>query len=215
MDFWTRLEQLRESCNVLEHPFYQRWSAGELTKHELAHYAGEYHHAVVALAAASQNCAELVDPQLEKDLRKDLDAHAREEQSHIALWEDFTRAVGGETAHDPNPQTLQCAREWVGDGERPLLDSLVALYAIESGQPAIAATKRAGLKAHYGIDEGPATAYFDLHEHLDVKHAQAARGLIEERLAGADEQRLLDRAERVLRANWTLLDGVEIAALAA
>ena len=215
MDFWTRLEQLRESCNVLEHPFYQRWTAGELSKRELAHYAGEYHHAVVALAAASQNCAELVDPQLEKDLREDLDAHTLEEQNHIALWEDFTRAVGGETGQDPNPQTLQCAKEWAGDGERPLLDSLIALYAIESAQPAISATKRAGLKAHYGIDEGPATAYFDLHEHLDVKHAQAARELVEERLAGADEQRLLNQAERVLRANWTLLDGVERDALAA
>ncbi|MGH2879209.1 MAG: CADD family putative folate metabolism protein, partial [Solirubrobacteraceae bacterium] len=65
------------------------------------------------------------------------------------------------------------------------------------------------------IDEGPATAYFDLHEHLDVKHAQAARELVEERLAGADEQRLLNQAERVLRANWTLLDDVEMDALAA
>lgn len=215
MDFWTRLEQLRESCNVLEHPFYQRWSAGELSRQELAHYAGEYHHAVVALAKASQNCAELVDPQIEANLRQDLGAHAREEHNHIELWEDFTRALGGQAAQDPNPQTLECAQEWVADGQRPLLDSLIALYAIESGQPQISATKRAGLKAHYGIDEGPATAYFDLHEHLDVEHAQAARELIEERLEGADEQRLLDQAERVLRANWLLLDGVEMAAAGA
>ena len=51
MDFWTKLENLRSECNVLEHPFYQRWTAGDLQASELAHYAGEYHHAVVALAA--------------------------------------------------------------------------------------------------------------------------------------------------------------------
>jgi len=215
MDFWTRLEALRAQRNVLEHPFYQRWSAGELSKDELAHYAGEYHHAVVALAQASSSAAELVDPLTEPALHRSLQAHAEEEQSHIALWEDFTDAVGGQEAQTPNSQTVACCEAWAGDTKRPLLDTLVALYTIEAGQPAISATKREGLKAHYGIQEGPATAYFDLHEHLDVEHAQAARELIEERLDGADEQRLLDQAERVLLANWTLLDGVQMAALAA
>ena len=30
-DVWERIEQARERWNVLDHPFYQRWSAGELT----------------------------------------------------------------------------------------------------------------------------------------------------------------------------------------
>src|SRR6476661_5648690 len=53
-----RLDQARSACNVLEHPFYQRWTAGELTAGELALYAGEYRHAVVALARASQLAAD-------------------------------------------------------------------------------------------------------------------------------------------------------------
>ena len=48
MDLWTRLEQARTRWNVLEHPFYQRWSRGELTRGELAAYAGQYRHAVRA-----------------------------------------------------------------------------------------------------------------------------------------------------------------------
>jgi pyrroloquinoline quinone (PQQ) biosynthesis protein C len=95
------------------------------------------------------------------------------------------------------------------DPERDLLPSLVALYAIESAQPAISETKRDGLTTHYGIQPGPGTAYFDLHATLDGEHAEEDRELIVEMVDGADEDALVAESERVLRANWHLLDGVE------
>jgi pyrroloquinoline-quinone synthase len=205
MDFWSRIEQVRARWNVLEHPFYERWSRGELAREELAAYAGEYHHAVVALADASAAAARSADPAA----RGELERHAAEEEAHVELWDDFARAVGGAPAPEPAPETAACVRAWAGDPDRPLMHGLVALYAIESGQPQLAATKRAGLAAFYGIEEGPATAYFDLHAELDREHAAAERALIEPRLAGADEEALIAQAETVLRANWELLDGVE------
>jgi pyrroloquinoline-quinone synthase len=205
MDFFDRLEDVRARWNVLEHPFYTRWSAGELTREELAHYAGEYHHAVVALADGAARAAESA----EAPLRAELEAHAREEHSHVALWREFADAVGGTPSVDPAPETKACASAWSGEAGRELLPSLVALYAIESGQPAISATKRDGLQRFYGFDEGPATAYFDLHESLDVEHAAAERALIESRLTDADADALLAEAEAVLSANWKLLDGVD------
>src|SRR6266487_3883461 len=63
MDLWTRLEQARAACNVLEHPFYQRWSRGELEREELAAYAGQYRHAVVALAEAAAGAARTAPPE--------------------------------------------------------------------------------------------------------------------------------------------------------
>ena len=84
------------------------------------------------------------------------------------------------------------------------------MYAIESGQPAISETKRAGLVEHYGAEPGSdATAYFDLHAVRDVEHAAYERALIEPLLDDADVDALLAEAEGVLRANWELLDGVE------
>jgi hypothetical protein len=56
---------------------------------------------------------------------------------------------------------------------------------------------------------GAATASFDLHAKLDVEHAAAERALIEPRLDGADRGELVAEAERVLKANGELLDGVE------
>jgi len=207
MDFFAELDTVRDRWNVLEHPFYTRWSAGELTRDELALYAGQYRHAVAGLARASANTAAVAG---EGDLRRALQGHAAEEASHVELWDRFAAAVGGDVAAAPAPETVACAEAWAGDGERPLLDSLVAMYAIESAQPAIAETKREGLVAHYGFaPESDATLYFDLHATLDVEHAAQERALIEPRLDGADEQALLVEAESVLRANWELLDGVE------
>lgn len=204
MDFWSRFEETRARWNVLEHPFYQRWANGQLTRDELAVYAGEYRHAVVGLARASANAAALAGA----DERPGLEHHAVEEASHIDLWDGFMEAVGTEPRDEPAPESVACGEAWAGDG-RDLLETLVAMYTIESSQPAISETKAAGLRSFYGIGDGPGIAYFALHAELDKEHAASARALIEPRLDGADVDALIGEAEAVLRANWALLDGVE------
>jgi pyrroloquinoline-quinone synthase len=204
VDFWSRLDAVADRNDVLRHPFYTRWSEGALTREELALYSGQYRHAVQALAGAAAGAARAAEPRLQGQL----EAHAAEERSHVALWDQFVDAVGGDRGAAPRSETAACAAAWAGEDERPLLESLIALYAIESAQPAISATKRAGLERFYGIG-GAGAAYFELHEQLDVEHATAARELIDARLEDADADALIAEAERVLRANWELLDGVE------
>jgi pyrroloquinoline quinone (PQQ) biosynthesis protein C len=198
MRLFDDLDAVRERWNVLNHPFYTRWSEGTLTRDELAHYSGQYRHAVVALAEAARHAAAL-EPALA--------AHAAEEAEHVALWDGFVEAVGGDSAAAPEPETAACARAWAKQGS--LLETLVGIYAIEAAQPAISATKAAGLRDRYALDVPEATAYFDLHERLDVEHAAQGRAFIAARLADADQGELVARAEEVLRANWELLDGVE------
>jgi pyrroloquinoline-quinone synthase len=192
MQLFDRLAAVRSRWNVLEHPFYRRWSSGELTAEELSFYAGEYRHAVVALADAASAA--------------DAD-HAEEERAHVELWDRFAAAVGASEAVDPLPETRECVAAWTAG--RDALEGLAILYAIESAQPAISRTKLDGLVRHYGVGEGPATEYFALHAELDEEHAAHSRRLIEERLDAADGERLVAAAERALRGNWALLDGVE------
>ena len=192
MDLFERLEPIQERWDVLKHPFYSRWERGELSAGELAHYAGQYRHAVVALADAAATAGE----------------HAEEEAAHVDLWDDFARAAGGDPEVPVAPETRACAEAWSGCDE---LESLAVLYAVESAQPAISATKLTGLLEHYGFEESAATEYFSVHATRDVEHAADVRKKLERRMTAADIDRLVAAAERALRGNWTLLDGVESA----
>jgi pyrroloquinoline-quinone synthase len=197
---WDRIESSRERWNVLRHPFYQRWSAGELTSEELARYSGQYRHAVEAIAAASESAASALPESAE------LAEHAREERDHVELWDAFVDAAGGSRQAPPSPETRECVTEWTAGDDAAA--HLVRLYAIESGQPDISQTKREGLVELYGYADGPATEYFRVHAARDAEHAGQARRLIESIAAEADAEALVAAAEAAFRANWRLLDGV-------
>jgi pyrroloquinoline quinone (PQQ) biosynthesis protein C len=82
------------------------------------------------------------------------------------------------------------------------------MYAIESGQPEISRVKREGLSRFYGIDGGPGSEYFRLHEEADHAHAEDSRRLIEEAMGAEDADTVVAAAESAFQANWRLLDGV-------
>ncbi len=126
---------------MLEHPFYVRWSAGELSREELARYAGQYRHATEALARLCSQTAETAPEQH----REEIAAHATEEEAHVGLWDDFVEAAGGEIGAEPTPETAECVTAWTAP--EGYLAQLARMYAIESGQPEIARIKREGLCA--------------------------------------------------------------------
>jgi pyrroloquinoline-quinone synthase len=199
---WERIEASRARHNVLEHPFYVRWSAGELSPGELARYAGQYRHATEAIAKLCADAATAAP----SAHRGEVERHAEEEQAHIKLWDDFVEAAGGEIGAEPTPETAECVSAWTERSD--YLSALARLYAIESGQPEISRIKREGLARFYGIDGGPGSAYFELHERSDEAHAEESRRLISEGMEPTDEDAIVEAAESAFRANWRLLDGV-------
>jgi pyrroloquinoline-quinone synthase len=189
MNLIERLDDARRRWNVLDHPFYRRWESGGLTRSELAFYAGEYRHAVVALADAA---AATGDP-----------SHAEEEAAHVALWDDFASSLDAPLDREPAPGTRACAAAW---RRQDPLEARAVLYAIEAGQPDVSRTKLDGLVRHYGFDGGSgATTYFSLHAERDHEHAAASRAVLEE-ADPSQADRLVAVAEAALEGNWKLLD---------
>ena len=194
MDFFARLESLRERWNVLEHPFYQRWSEGTLERDELAFYAGEYRHAVIALAEAVDAAARASEPEVQAQLAE----HAEEEAEHVDAVGRLRRARSA-----PTPTARRAPRRPpAGSRGRPVATrwrTWSPPSPSSRGSPRSRARSSTACVERYGFEEGPATEYFSLHAELDHEHAAQSRELIEERLADADLDRLLEVAEGVLR----------------
>src|SRR5258707_4879484 len=102
-DFLSRLDECIHKYDLLCHPFYKVWSAGELTRQDLREYAEDYYHHVEAFPTyLAEFCIRLE----ESDLRRAVLANMTEEKggrssfdqtepSHAELWLDFVEGMGG------------------------------------------------------------------------------------------------------------------------
>ncbi|TAN34964.1 hypothetical protein EPN29_01220 [bacterium] len=202
-----RTIELTTRRDLLQHSFYRRWTAGELTIDELRDYACQYGHVVAALPAWLRE-ASRHNPAHAAQLER----HAREEDGHIALWRRFADALGvpdGELAAAPNSATRELLRR--GGELSGLPAGVAAAWAIEVQTPEVSAEKLRGLKAHFGIDRVSGGEYFDVHATRDLVHSAEL-----EQVIGAlppDQHPLAQRtADEILDGLWDVLSSVERAA---
>jgi len=211
----TGLEQALQAAlaprDLLTHPFYRAWSAGELRAEDLARYAEQYRFQVTALPELLRRARSLIcDADTEAELSRNLDdEEGRTGVAHALLWEAFGAAVGAAAEASPLPETRAAAESLaalVGEDE---VTALAALWAYEVQTARVADTKETGLKC-YGVDSPAALRFFRLHGDLDVHHARGLLGSIERCLArGASLEAAKAAVERSARAQWTFLDGAE------
>ena len=193
MKLIERIDAARERWNVLEHPFYKRWSCGELTRDELAHYAGEYRHAVVALADTAKKTGH--------------EEHAREEAEHVCAVGRVRRRLRRRDGSQAERRDGRVRRRLDAPGE-PARGA--GRHVRDRGRAAGGLTgeaRRARRALRRRVDE-PGAAYFALHSERDHEHAAESRRELE-LVHDADVDRLVEVAEAALRGNWTLLDGVD------
>jgi pyrroloquinoline-quinone synthase len=216
-DFFAALDARIARYDLLQHPFYQAWSKGELTRDELREYASEYWHHVSAFPTyLSALHARLEDAPLRRTVLENL---ADEEglpagRPHSDLWMDFAAGMGADDASVRNralqPETVALIAHFHDAMQGAPSSALAALYSYESRVPAIARTKAEGLKQHYGADMAT-SRYFALHQVADVYHAKVWRDAIEAQLAAHPEETdaALDAAEATAAALWNTLSAIE------
>jgi pyrroloquinoline-quinone synthase len=216
-DFFAALDARVARYDLLQHPFYQAWSKGELTRDELREYASEYWHHVSAFPTyLSALHARLEDAPLRRTVLENL---ADEEglpggRAHSNLWMDFATGMGANAAEvrdrKVQPETASLIAHFRGAMQASPASALASIYTYESRVPAIARTKAAGLKQHYRADKATAH-YFTLHQTADVHHAKIWRNAIEAELTmhSEDAAAALDAAEAAAAALWSTLSGIE------
>src|ERR1700689_3810966 len=99
--FFEQLEATITKYDLLCHPFYKAWAAGELTRDDLREYARNYYHHVEAFPSY---LAELALRLNEGDLRpavlanmcdeKGMSGKGKDAVPHSELWLDFAESMG-------------------------------------------------------------------------------------------------------------------------
>jgi len=218
--FRDALEQRIGKYDLLCHPFYQAWTAGELTTEDLRVYAGQYYRQVSAFPTyLSALHARMEDGEARRTVLRNLADEegigAFEGRPHSEIWLDFAEGMGADRDEARSAEPLPEVREMVETFRRIARESdaesaMSAFYAYESQVPRVAETKESGLRAHYGADDRTC-GYFTLHKTADVHHSRAWRQEVERALTGAPEQaeKALDAAEAGAQALWSALDGIE------
>lgn len=217
--FWQELDRRLAPYDLLKHPYYQAWSAGELTREDLAQYAAEYFHHVSAFPTyLSALHSRLPDGELRREVLRNLadeeGTDTRRGVPHSELWMDFATGMGATReavlSRELGPETHALIATFREHMTRSAPEALAALYAYESRVPAIASTKAAGLVEHYGAD-ARTTRYFTLHRTADVHHAEVWRNLIDAELANdpSSTEPALQAAQQAARALWSTLDRIE------
>lgn len=199
------INALIKEWHLLTHPFYQRWSQGKVSMETLQDYACQYYHYESALPGFLSSALEHID---EGDAREAVTEVLYDEsynpKPHKDMWLDFAKGLGL-SAEDvkgsvPSPQTVNLVETYKSLCNRGQEEAIGALYAYESQQPEVAATKAEGLAQWYGVHDKESLAFFKLHSVLDVQHAKALR------LALKDSELSRESAKLALEAWWGMLD---------
>src|SRR5271167_3538746 len=214
--FLAALEERIARYDLLCHPYYQAWTAGQLTREDLREYASDYYHHVAAFPTyLSALHSRLDDGELRLAVLRNLCGEEIEGRSHSELWLDFAEGMGADREQVRQSRTKPEVRELVGEFRRvaregSTAEALAAFYAYESQVPRVAKAKADGLAERYGAD-AKTCGYFSLHQFADVEHSDVWRELLSTEVAAHPEQaeNALAAAETAARALWHVLDGME------
>lgn len=212
-----RLDRVIAQRHLLNHPFYQAWTRGELSQDVLRDYAAQYFAQVEAfprfVSAVHSRCPEI---SARKVLLENLVDEEIKGADHPELWLRFAEGLGVTReqmkATRRSPTTEAMVHAFYGLTSGSWTEGLCALYAYESQVPAVSASKIEGLERHYGITAPRALQFFKAHLAYDVEHSRAVADLIDQHTDPQWAERVTADAADAL---WKFLDGFPVPSCAA
>lgn len=169
---------------LLDHPFYQSWTKGEITLEQLAKYHSSYNEFIELMPTYWQKIIESFNAD-----SKFAQSVVEDETEHIALWQTWKSKL---PQVDSFPSMNDVAAELDAMTSSELLG---AIHAFEMQQPEVAVTKKEGLLCHYGY-ESAELKYFD--EHMDEEaHIAFGRQLAKQSANQEEFRRGFDRGAEI------------------
>jgi pyrroloquinoline-quinone synthase len=214
--FLNALEERIARYDLLCHPYYKAWTAGELTREDLREYAADYYHHVAAFPTyLSALHSRLEDGEQRRAVLRNLCGEEIEGRPHSELWLDFAEGMGADRREVRERQPLAEVQDVISGfqhvaREGATAEALAAFYAYESQVPRVAKEKADGLAQRYGAD-AKTCGYFKLHQFADVEHSDVWRELLSAEVSAHPEQAeaALNAAEAAAQSLWRALDGME------
>jgi pyrroloquinoline-quinone synthase len=204
---------------MLSHPFYQGWTEGRLSLHDLRAYARQYFHHVEAfpraVSAVHSNCTDVEGRRMLAENLAEEEGVGSGKQDHATLWLMFACGLGEDEAavrmQRLNPETKALIATFRRLSRRSYASGLGALYAYESQFPGVATAKIEGLVDRYGIADEETLRFFRVHATADVEHSAVCRALLN-RLPEPEKAEAIAAGEELAGALWNFLSGVETTA---
>jgi pyrroloquinoline-quinone synthase len=192
---------------LLTHPFYRRWEAGQLALEELGEYAVHYRAFEAALpamlTAVASSLRDSGDPEAATLVEENLADELGRPEPHLDLFDRFAAAVPAPEAPGPGPAAAALVGTYFDLVAEGPVAALAGLAAYETQASAIAASKSDGLRRWYGLDAS-GCEFWDVHAAMDADHGEWVTDALA--LLGADPSQVADAARRGADAWWALLD---------
>ncbi len=206
------LDALIDQHHLLNHPFYQAWTEGSLSRESLQLYAEQHYQHVRAFPENLKRLAERAPAPLSGMVRDNLAQKVNSAAPHPMLWRQFAQSLGvsesSMNAARPLPgmaALLDAFDEVATHGT--MAEAVAAFYVYEAQLPEISASQIAGLRRFYDVELPRALAYFIVHQESDVRQRAAWRSWLVSRPT-VDAFGAMCSAERTLKALWGALDAV-------
>jgi len=208
-----RIDEMIRARHLLDHPFYQAWTRGELSLDALRDYASQYYQHVDAFPRyLSTLHAVTSDSEARRHILQNLVDEEAGHPNHPELWLQFAESLdlapGDVKATVKAPETEAIIEHFMTSCGSGTAAGLAAMYSYESQIPAVSESKINGLQSFYGMDDPKGYEYFTVHMEADVEHSRVERELLSRFVTVENEGEVLNAVEGTVDALYSLLDGV-------
>lgn len=212
--FVAELKKELQEKSILNHPFYQAWNEGKLSKEALVEYSKQYFHHVQnfpqCLSALHSNC-DANDMESRQIIMENLVEEEHGEGNHPSIWLQYAKGLGISEEEvrsvELNKETKNLTDVFSKMARDGYERGLGSLYAHEFQYHEIADTKKKGLKEFYDIKDEKTLEFFTIHGEVDIWHAEQLESLLD-KLPEESKAKVREGAHKSIDALWGFLDGM-------